>query len=103
MTHSTAAEREKFYDDEIAPELKRISDLCRDNGLSFLAVAEWEPGEQGRTTLLLPGCGIGIRITEIAARTNGNIDGLIIALMKYGREHGHNSAALSMLGIKPQS
>ena len=37
---------EKYYDDEIAPKLAEITQLCQDNGMSFFAAVEYEqPGE----------------------------------------------------------
>lgn len=95
----TQEEREAFYDAEIAPILRDLSGKCRENGLSFLAVVEWAPGEQGRTLSLAPPSGHGIRWADAAARANGNADGLIMGLMQEGREHGHNSICLHQLGI----
>jgi hypothetical protein len=95
----TQEEREAFYDAEVAPALLTIGKKCQDNGLSFIAVAEWAPGETGRTGCLAEGAGVGIRITELAAQAAGNVDSLILALMKYGREHGHNSMCLHQLGV----
>lgn len=39
----TAEEREKLYDDRIAPLLMEAGQLCHDHGLSMLAVVEWNP------------------------------------------------------------
>src|SRR4051812_6344879 len=94
----TAEERESFYDREIAPVLLELAGKCQDNGLSIAAMVEWEPGETGRTAALAAGSGIGIRVAEMAMRTRGNVDSLIFALMKYGKEHGHSSICLTMLG-----
>jgi hypothetical protein len=44
-----AKEKEKFYDEKIAPELVKLALACRDNGLTFLAGVEWSPGEIGKT------------------------------------------------------
>lgn len=93
------AEREEFYDDEIAPVLGDLAKRCQENGLSFLAVVEWAPGETGRTFSQSPPAGLGIMSANIAAQANGNADSLIMALMKYGREHGHNSMCLHQLGV----
>jgi len=45
----TPAEREAFYDSQIAPVLADLSQQCFAHGLSFLAIVEWEKGEIGRT------------------------------------------------------
>jgi hypothetical protein len=93
----TAEEREQFYDREIAPALLELARKCQDNGISIAAMVEWEPGDTGRTVALAAGSGFGIRMVEMAMRTHGNVDSLIFALMKYGREHGHSSACLRLL------
>jgi hypothetical protein len=93
------SEREEYYDRVIAPALKELAADCKANGLSFLAVVEWEPGEHGRTANFSPPVGLGIRLADVAAQANGNVDGLILAIMRYARENGHNSACLSVLGI----
>lgn len=95
----TPQEREAFYDAEIAPALRDLAQRSQANGLSFLAVVEWEPGEHGRTFYQSPPAGLGIRLAEVAAQANGNADSLIMALMKHGHEHGHSSACLAMLGV----
>lgn len=54
-------EREKFYDQKIAPELLRLGKMCLDNGLSFVCGVEWEPDEVGRTACLQADAGEGLR------------------------------------------
>lgn len=88
---------ENFYDREIAPALLKLARKCEDHGLSMVAVTEWEPGETGRTVCLSEASGVGIRIVELSAKATGNVDALILALMKYGRDHGHNSVCLKLL------
>jgi hypothetical protein len=95
----TPEEREAFYDREIAPVLLELGRKCQDNGLSLVAVVEWAPGDTGRTANICEGAGIGLRMTHMAAQAAGNADALIMALMKHGREHGHNSMCLHQLGV----
>lgn len=96
---STESEREEFYDRVIAPALKGLGEECRANGLSFFACVEWAPGEGGRTVSFNPPVGLGIRLAEAAAASNGNVDGLIMAIMRHARVHGHGSACLTVLGV----
>jgi hypothetical protein len=91
--------REKFYDEHIAPELLRLGKLCQDNGLSLIAMVEWEPGETGRTTCLAKGSGIAIRMADAAMQAHGNVDSLYFALAKHARDVGHNSIVLQQMGI----
>lgn len=95
----TKRQRERLYDNGIAPELLRLCKLCEDNGLSMIAVVEWAPNETGRTLSLRSGSGFGIRMTEAAAQANGNVDSFMVALQRYAREHGHSSMVLNMLGV----
>lgn len=93
------SEKEDFYDQEIAPKLLALCKECQDRGVSFVAKVEWEPGESGMTAFVAEGAGIALLIASWAAKANGNADALIMALMKHGREYGHNSACLQQLGV----
>jgi hypothetical protein len=90
---------EQFYDEKVAPELLRLAELCKANGLSFVAEVEWTPGESGTTAALQADASFAIRLVHTATKARGNVDALMMALMRYGREHGHNSAALSILNV----
>lgn len=65
-----ASEREKFYDENIAPELMRLGKMCLDSGLSFVAGVEWEPDEVGRTACLQKDAGEGPRRANQALQGN---------------------------------
>jgi hypothetical protein len=77
----TPKEREDFYDREIAPALRELARKCQDDGLSFVAMAEWAPGETGRTAAIAADAGFGIRMAEVAVQARGNVDSLIFALL----------------------
>jgi hypothetical protein len=91
------AEREDFYDREIAPVLLELAKKCEDRGLSFIAMAEWEPGETGRTMSVREGASINLRMALWAMQAQGNADSLILAMKRHGQDHGHNSMCLAML------
>lgn len=91
---------EQFYDDEIAPVLRELSAKCVAKGIPFLAVVEYEPDCIGRTEFLPPVATIGMLMAVWAARAKGNADALIMAMQKHGRQHGHNSVCLHLLGVK---
>lgn len=93
---------ESYFDDQIAPRLAALAKECHQNGVSFLAVCEWAPGEIGRTSAFQPECGIGLQIAEKAAHTNGNIDQFMTSIMRHAEHYGHNSFVLEQLGIPPQ-
>lgn len=65
-----AKEREKFYDEKIAPELLRLGNLCQKNGLSFVCGVEYDTDQIGRTATIAKGAGEGIK------RANNILQGL---------------------------
>lgn len=74
---------EQQYDDIIAPMLADVALKAKELGMSFVARVEWEPGESG-ITQIGPMDSIGQRITSYAARCNGNIDAMLLGLLKSG-------------------
>lgn len=66
----TVQEREKLYDEKIAPEILRLGKLCQDNGLSFVCGVEWEPDEVGHTAALTKDAGEGMRRANQALQGN---------------------------------
>lgn len=95
----TKQEREKFYDEEIAPALLTLAEKCNKAGLSFLAVAEWEPGDIGRTMHYVQPYGPQMDWAAAAARSGGNVDALIGFLVNSAKASGHSSAYLMQLGV----
>lgn len=95
----TPQERERFYDEEIAPALAELCRHCAACGISILALAEWAPNAMGRTTLLLEGHGEGIALAHTAATANGSADALIRSLIETAQKDGHASIYLYQLGV----
>jgi hypothetical protein len=82
------SENEKFYDEEIAPVLLALTDKCKERGMSMVAVVEYEFGERGRTSLILPDCGLAMTMINHCACKGENLDGYVIGLMRYFAEKG---------------
>lgn len=95
------SDREAFYDANISPVLLELMESCRREGLSMVAFVEWAPGAGGRSVCLQPGSSIGVRLVELARQANGNVDALILAIMRHATKHGHSSLCLAQLGIPP--
>jgi hypothetical protein len=98
---------EEFYDTEIAPILKDLCAKCMAREMSFVASVEYDPLNAGRgrtefqmptKPVLLTSC--GQLLVHWAARCNGNVDSLIMAIDKHAREYGHSSIYLQQLGNK---
>jgi hypothetical protein len=90
-------DQEKFYDDEIAPDLRRIAEYCAKRGMSFAAAVQFADEGLGSTVKLAAAAHPCLRMTAYAARSKGNADALIWSIQKDGREHGHNSVCLQIL------
>lgn len=78
---------ETIYDKEIAPRLLEIGEICKANGIPFMAVAEWSPGEIGRTDMRTNDECLEMTMIRHCAKTAPNIDGYIIGLSRYANEN----------------
>lgn len=95
----TAADRERFYDEELAPALADMAKRCADKGLSFVALVEWSWGEVGHTGSLRDDRGPSIENAHLAGLAGNNVDTLIMHLMRTATKHGHSSMFLHQLGV----
>lgn len=94
----TDTQKDKFYDDEIAPALLIIRDKCLNADIPFLACAFINSETHGETAFIPAKCNDAhIRTVQAAIKSKGNADTLIWWMMRHGKEHGHNSACLSIL------
>jgi hypothetical protein len=84
----TKAEREAFFDQVIAPELGRLGQLCEQRGISFLAMAEWSPGETALSMTAQAGRGAAMHWAMSAARCRGNAEALIVEIVKLSPAEG---------------
>lgn len=99
---------EETYDAEIAPALLAVAKRCQELGFPMVASVEWEPGENGRTEFCpptnetgdLPRPSAKQLLVHYAARCNGNIDSMLMAVLKDAEKYGHGSAYLRILGCK---
>jgi len=88
---------EEYYDTEIAPELRRLAQLCEDRGMSFLATVEYAPEKRGNTISMTKDPCLGMTMVQHCMHTAPNIDGYIINLAHYANENGIDlSASLVM-------
>lgn len=88
---------EAFYDREIAPTLMELAKKCEAEGLSLVAMVEFEPGDTGSTYTVREHAGASLQLARMAMQAGGNADELIGAMLRYGREKGHNSGFLRMI------
>jgi hypothetical protein len=88
---------EEYYDEEIGPRLLEVGQLCQDRGLSLCALVEYEKGKTAHTATMQPDACFGQRMATWACKSDGNVDKLMFAVIRYGKEHGHSSIILSQL------
>lgn len=104
ITPLTPEEKEKFYDDIIAPELAKLGKLCGERDLSFLCTVEFDPVNDGRgsTKLMIPGASMSMLVIKAAIEAQANLDAMIIGLGRYVVKQNldHNSIYLELGGIK---
>lgn len=97
---------EEIYDTEIAPALLKLCKRCQEVGMSFVACVEYDPTNHGygRTEFQMPDeadkLSAAQRLVHWAARAEGNIDRLFMTCDRHGKEHGHSSVYLQLLGNK---
>lgn len=96
--------QEEFYDREIAPVLAELAKKCQEKNISFCASVEYDPEHMGRgktefqaATKPVLEVSCAQILVHYAARCNGNVDALFMAIEKWAAEHGHNSIYLSSL------
>lgn len=89
---------EEIYDQEIAPELRRLAERCKELGMSFIAQVEFSAHNTARTEVEIPGASCKQKLVHWAARSNGNVDSLFMAVDRHGKEHGHSSIYLKLAG-----
>ena len=89
---------EKLYDEVIAPKLREIGELCQKNGVPFVAMVEWEPGQEGRTELMPLSASMAMHITALAARCGNNVDSLFIAIARFCEKHEIDTSRSIVLG-----
>lgn len=98
------SDKERFYDEEIAPVLLDLCRRCNERGLSFLAAVEYEPGSVGRTTQFVEPYGLAIDNARAAIMAKDNADALIGFIVAKAEKRGHSSAYLMRLNVplKPE-
>ena len=91
-------DKEKFYDEEIAPVLLGLAEKCGEKGLSFVAACEYAPEEVGHTFSIAKDASFDVHLANAAVKAAGNVDVLYFAIKRYADKYGHSSAILRLIG-----
>lgn len=104
------SDKEKYYDDVIAPKLRKVLELCQEKDISIIASVEFnEAGCIASSALISETAKDPIRmiwgLNQACEGGAVNIDNFFFCIMKNAREKGHSSLILNKLGIplKPET
>lgn len=88
-------DREKFYDEHIAPALLEIAKKCRDNGLSIVATVQFGPELHDRATtrIMQEDASLSMVMVHHCAMKAPNIDAFMIGLARHCDENGIDTSA----------
>ncbi len=90
-------DKERIYDEQIAPLLAQAGKIAEANGMPIVAQVEYLPGEFGLTACLPESTGYAMTMLYWAARSKRNFDAFMFAVMRHARERGHTSSVLAIL------
>lgn len=91
--------REKIYDEQIAPLLLQVSDLCVANDMAMVAVVEYNPGDLGRTVAKVDDeAGLAMQMLYYCALARENVDRYIEALKRHAKENNIDMSGSIYLG-----
>jgi hypothetical protein len=86
-TSDHRSDKERFYDDVLAPALKDIASKCIEQGMSFVASVEYEPGERGSTRVIGPNSGLAMVMLGLCDKAGVNIDSSILGLARHTKSN----------------
>lgn len=90
---------ERWYDDEIAPKLKELSDACKARNRSFLATVEFNEDERGHTINMCEGASVAMTMQHILMRSRGNIDAFVMQVQRWAKAKGVNTSQSIVLSL----
>lgn len=90
---------EQWYDEEIAPKLKEISDACKAKERSFLATVEFNADERGHTINMCEGASVAMTMQHILMRSRGNIDGFVMQVQRWAKAKGIDTSQSIVLSF----
>ncbi len=90
-------EREKFYDDEIAPKLSEIAKICREKGMPMVAAVYFQGEHSGLTQVPPEEPSAAWTLMRQCWAARGNIDSLCISLARHVKPENDGSIVLRMI------
>lgn len=89
--------KEEIYDEQIAPLLMSAFEICKANGMPFIAGVEIEPKNIAVTDSGEEPVSIPMILARWSAHCNSNFDGLMIKFLKWYGDKPHNSIFMKKL------
>lgn len=87
------SENEAFYDQVLAPELKRIGQLCAEHNMSLLAVVQIDAETLGRTAELQADHCLAMTMLNHCAKSGVNVDQYVFGLLSYLKQNNLDYSA----------
>lgn len=99
MADPTVQDHEDLYDAHIAPLLLEAAKIADANGLPFVALVQYGPGEHdvGRTECRADNGGWPLSLAAMAARARGNLDAVVVGARQMLGPGHHGSLVLDVL------
>lgn len=93
------SDRERLYDEEIAPALHSVVQQCEDAGMNIIVMVEFEQAHCARSGVEQPGACVAFQLARLAVEAMGDFDRIVASVMKAAEVHGHKSTFLRQLGV----
>lgn len=97
--------QEVIYDEQIFPLMKQVISICKENKIAMHFTACLDVQDENDEPLYvsthIPGKRnpFALRLMYLASQTRNNFDLFVMAIMRYAKEQGHESAVLKILGV----
>ena len=93
---------EEWYDQNVAPVLAELATKCSERGMSFLATVG-NQGDSYQTRQFVDSHDPAIRLILFASKARGNIDSLLMAVIKDAEERGGVDFSVYLTNLKNYS
>ena len=94
--------KEQYYDNEIAPVLKRLADSCAAHDISFVAAVDLDD-MVAETSILVMGYSFAINMVAFAIQAKGNVDAMVMSCYRWAKLQGNIETSIILHRIHKDS
>lgn len=87
----------QIFDEQIEPLLHQAGHICQEHELGFVAVVEYD-SERMAEMRMMQGATASSELVSIAAAATGNVDRLLLNVMRYAKRNGIPSFVADAIG-----